>query len=69
MIVPQSPKIDAATREGLEWCRASWTPFTRLESFVRRLYRDPKWSRDEIEDVKINIQWSLLDKADRGQNW
>jgi hypothetical protein len=65
-MVSHSQKIDSATRAGLAACRDSWRPFTRLESFAKGLESDPKWTRDEIEEVKINIQWTLLDKSGRG---
>jgi hypothetical protein len=69
MVVRHSAKIDAATHEGLKSCNSSWTPFTQLESFAKRLERDPNWTREEIDEVKINIQWSLLDKSRPGQSW
>jgi len=68
-MVSHSPKIDDATRAGLDACRSSWTPFTRLESFAKSLENDPSWTRDEIEEVKINIQWTLLDKRARDRTW
>jgi hypothetical protein len=62
-------KIGAASRAGLAACRASLTPFTRLDLFAKSLERDPRWARDEIEEVKINIQWSLLEKKWRDRSW
>jgi hypothetical protein len=68
-MAPKSRKIDAATRAGVAACRASLMPFTRLDSFAKGLESDPKWTRDEVEEVKINIQWTLLEKKWRDRSW
>jgi hypothetical protein len=68
-MVSHSPKIDAATRAGVAVCRTSWTPFTKLESYVKGLTKDPNWTPEEIDEVKINIQWTLLEKTWRDRSW